>query len=276
MVRAMDASPDLPRQNRVPVFNLPRIVTVSIALLVGIHAVRMVLPDTLDLRVLLDLAFIPGRWSAALDPSRAADIVQAAGSAGGDADVLSAREEFARYLVASPEADPWTFASYALLHGSWLHVIFNVVWLAAFGSPVAQRYGAWRWGVLSLAGIVAGATLHWLIDPLSTMPLVGASAGISALMAAAARFVFVPPPAYRAGAPWQLPPRPPLQTIPELMRNRTAVLFLGIWLATNLIFGVLALPLGAGDGPIAWDAHLGGFVVGFFLLPLLEPRPRAR
>jgi len=273
-VASMDASPDLPRQNRVPVFNLPRIVTVSVALLVGIHTVRMILPDTLDLRVLLDLAFIPGRWSTALDPSRAADVVQAAASAGGDAEILAAREEFARYLVASPNADPWTFASYALLHGSWLHVIFNVVWLAAFGSPVAQRYGAWRWGVLSLAGIVAGAVLHWLIDPLSTMPLVGASAGISALMAAAARFVFVPPPAYRAGAPWQLPPRPPLQSVPELMRNRTAVLFLGVWLVTNLVFGLLALPLGAGDGPIAWDAHLGGFAVGFFLLPLLEPRAR--
>ena len=54
------------------------------------------------------------------------------------------------------------------------------------------------------------------------------------------------------------------------MRNRTAVLFLGIWFVTNLLFGVLALPLGGGEGPIAWDAHLGGFAAGFFLLPLME------
>jgi membrane associated rhomboid family serine protease len=167
---------------------------------------------------------------------------------------------------------PWTFATYGLLHGSWMHVIFNVVWLAAFGSPVARRYGAWRYGVLALAGVVAGAAFHLLVDPLSAMPLVGASAGISALMAAAARFVFRPPPAYRPAMAWQIAPRPPLETIPELLRNRNAVLFLAIWLGTNLLFGLISLPLGGGDAPIAWDAHLGGFLAGFFLLPLLEPR----
>ncbi|PXW63802.1 rhomboid family intramembrane serine protease [Methylobacterium sp. B4] len=266
----MDASPDLPRQGRVPVFNLPGIVTISIAVLAAIHLVRTVLPDGIDLSVLLNLAFIPARWTASFDPSTAAAIIGAAGEGAGGPELASARQEFARYLVTDPSAMPWTGASYALLHGSWMHLIFNVVWLAAFGAPVARRYGALRYAILALAGIVAGAVLHLLIDPYSLMPLVGASAGISALMAAAARFVFQPPPPFEAGAPWQLPPRPPLQTIPELMRNRTAVLFLGIWFVTNLLFGVLALPLGGGEGPIAWDAHLGGFAAGFFLLPLME------
>lgn len=268
----MDASPDLPRQGRVPVFNLPGIVTISIAVLAAIHLVRTVLPDEIDLSVLLNLAFIPARWTASFDPSTAAAIIGAAGEGAGGPELASARQEFARYLVTDPSAMPWTGASYALLHGSWMHLIFNVVWLAAFGAPVARRYGALRYAILAFAGIVAGAVLHLLIDPYSLMPLVGASAGISALMAAAARFVFQPPPPFEAGAPWQLPPRPPLQTIPELMRNRTAVLFLGIWFVTNLLFGVLALPLGGGEGPIAWDAHLGGFAAGFFLLPLMERR----
>ncbi|GJE78347.1 rhomboid family intramembrane serine protease [Methylorubrum suomiense] len=270
----MDASPDLPRQGRVPVFNLPGIVTASIAVIAGIHVVRSVLPDSFDLSVLLDLAFIPARWTASLDPSRAADIVRAAGEAAGDPAISAARQEFARYLVSDPSAMPWTFVSYALLHGSWMHLIFNSVWLAAFGAPVARRYGALRYGLLALAGIVAGAGLHLVLDPESAMPLVGASAGISALMAAAARFVFQPPPPFAAAAPWHLPPRPPLQTIPELLQNRTAMLFLGVLLGTNLLFGLLALPLGGSEGPIAWDAHLGGFVAGFFLLPLMEPRGR--
>ena len=75
----MDASPDLPRQGRVPVFNLPGIVTVSIAVLAGIHVLRSVLPDVTDLSVLLDLAFIPARWTAAFDPTSAAAIIRAAG-----------------------------------------------------------------------------------------------------------------------------------------------------------------------------------------------------
>ncbi|MRI54502.1 rhomboid family intramembrane serine protease [Methylobacterium sp. DB1607] len=266
----MDASPDLPRQGRVPVFNLPGIVTVSIAVLAGIHVLRSVLPDVTDLSVLLDLAFIPARWTAAFDPTSAAAIIRAAGEGAGGPEMASARQEFARYLVADPSAMPWTGVTYALLHGSWVHLIFNAVWLAVFGTPVARRYGALRYGLLALAGIVVGAVVHLLVDPYSLMPLVGASAGISALMAAAARFVFQPPPPFAAGAPWQLPPRPRLQTIPELLRNRPAVLFLAVWFVTNLLFGVLALPLGGSEGPIAWDAHLGGFAAGFFLLPLME------
>lgn len=270
----MDASPDLPRQGRVPVFNMPGIVTVSIAVLAAIHLIRTVLPDELDIAVLLDLAFIPARWTLSFDPSAAAEIVQRAGEGAGGAVVAAARQDFARYLVANPSAMPWTGVSYALLHGSWMHLIFNAVWLAAFGSPVARRYGALRYGVLALVGIVAGAVLHLLLDPFSPTPLVGASAGISALMAAAARFVFQPPPPFAAGAPWQLPPQPRLQTIPELFRNRPAMLFLAVWFVTNLLFGVLAVPLAGSEGPIAWDAHLGGFAAGFFLLPLMERRER--
>ncbi|GJD97228.1 rhomboid family intramembrane serine protease [Methylobacterium iners] len=268
----MDATPDLPRQSRVPVFNMPGVVTASIAVLVGLHALReLVLPDTWDITLLINLALIPGRWSVALDPARASDILAAAASASGDPDVMAARQAFARYVVAEPAAMPWTFASYALLHGSWMHVIFNTVWLAAFGSPVARRCGPLRYGALALAGAIAGGALHVLINPSSTAPLVGASAGVSALMAAAARFVFQPPPTGRASAPpWQLPPRQPLQTIPELLRNRTAVVFLAVWLGTNFLFGIIALPLGAEASAVAWDAHLGGFVAGFLLLPLID------
>ncbi|MFD0936608.1 rhomboid family intramembrane serine protease, partial [Methylobacterium trifolii] len=122
---------------------------------------------------------------------------------------------------------------------------------------------------------VAGGALHVAIDPLSAAPLVGASAGVSALMAAAARFVFQPPVSGYGTQPWQIPPRRPAETIPELMRNRTAVTFLAIWLATNLLFGVITLPLGSESAAVAWDAHLGGFVVGFFLFPFLDGR-RAR
>lgn len=60
----MDASPEFPRQSRVPVFNMPRVVTLSIGLLMAIQALReFVLPDTLDIRVVLDLALVPARWT---------------------------------------------------------------------------------------------------------------------------------------------------------------------------------------------------------------------
>ena len=138
----MDATPDLPRPPRVPVFNMPAVVTASVGILVLIHAVRQVLPDVWDITLLLDLALVPARWTLALDPDRAADVLKAASASGGSALEVEARKAFAAYLVADPGAMSWTFVSYALLHGSWAHVLLNSVWLAAFGTPVARRCGA--------------------------------------------------------------------------------------------------------------------------------------
>jgi membrane associated rhomboid family serine protease len=266
----MDATPDLPRPPRVPVFNMPAVVTASVGILVLIHAVRQVLPDVWDITLLLDLALVPARWTLALDPDRAADVLRAAAAVEGSALEVEARKAFAAYLVADPGAMPWTFVSYALLHGSWAHVLLNSVWLAAFGTPVARRCGAWRYGVIALVSTAAGGLLHVLIDPLSTVPLIGASAGVSGLMAAAVRFAFHPAEAASAAVPWQRPVPTRLQTIPELLRNRSAAVFLAIWFVTNLLFGLAALPLGLSDSAVAWDAHLGGFIAGFLLLPLVE------
>ncbi|ACL59971.1 rhomboid family intramembrane serine protease [Methylobacterium nodulans] len=271
----MDATPDLPRPPRVPVFNMPAVVTASVGLLVAIQAVRMLIPDTWDIALLVDLALVPARWTVAIDPSRADEVLRAAAAWPGSALEVEARTAFARYLIAENSANPWTFATYGLLHGSWAHVLLNSLWLAAFGTPVARRCGAWRYGVIALVATVVGGALHVLLDPLSTLPLVGASAGVSGLMAAATRFVFQPgaDPGLQPGLlPWQRPVPARLQSLSELLRNRAAALFLGIWFVTNLLFGLLAVPLGISDASIAWDAHLGGFAAGFFLLPLLEPR----
>ncbi|GJD35218.1 rhomboid family intramembrane serine protease [Methylobacterium aerolatum] len=271
----MDALPDFPRQSRAPVFNMPGVVTASIGVILAIQAIReYLLPDSADIRLVLDFALVPARWTIWFDPSRAADVLAAAGA--GAPDVAPLREAFARYIIGEGALEPWTLATYALLHGSWMHVIFNSVWLAAFGTPVARRCGPWRFLAIGLAGIVAGGLLHILVDPLGATPLVGASAGISALMAAASRFVFQPPVS-GYGAPWQVPVHRPVETIPELLRNRTAVSFLAIWLVTNLIFGVVSTPLLADSSAIAWDAHLGGFVVGFLLFPFFDrPGPVRR
>jgi membrane associated rhomboid family serine protease len=55
-----------------------------------------------------------------------------------------------------------------------------------------------------------------------------------------------------------------------VVRNSRAALFLGIWFATNLLFGIIAGPLGITDASIAWEAHIGGFLVGLLLFPLVD------
>jgi len=62
----------------------------------------------------------------------------------------------------------------------------------------------------------------------------------------------------------------PAQSLGQMLANRRAALFLAVWFATNLVFGVLATPLGIVDASIAWEAHLGGFVVGLLLFPWFD------
>lgn len=256
-----------------PIFNLPGVVAAVVAALVAVHGVRdLLLSDEVDFELLISLALVPSRWTVAWDPSRAEAVLQEAvrGFSGREA---FGREALARFLVADAGLKPWTFLGYALLHGSWGHVLLNGVWLAAFGTPVARRCGAARFALLSAAAAVGGAAAHLLLHPLGVAPLVGASAVVSGLMAAAARFVFAPsarrPPGHEGAGD---PAARPTQSLGELVRNRSAALFLAIWFATNLLFGLLAAPLGVTDASIAWEAHIGGFLVGLLLLPLIERR----
>jgi membrane associated rhomboid family serine protease len=97
--------------------------------------------------------------------------------------------------------------------------------------------------------------------------VIGASAADSGLMGAAARFIFRPGAALGAGAA-------ALQTrassLRELVFDRNALVFIAIWMATNFLFGVGATALGASDAPVAWIAHVGGFVAGLFAFALFD------
>jgi membrane associated rhomboid family serine protease len=98
--------------------------------------------------------------------------------------------------------------------------------------------------------------------------MIGASAAVSGMMAAAARFMFAPASERHGFDHSHLGPR---QSLPDLVGNSRAALFIGLWFATNLLFGIAAAPLGIVDASIAWEAHIGGFLVGLLLFPLLDP-----
>jgi membrane associated rhomboid family serine protease len=258
------------RPAREPIFNLPGVVLASILVLVGIQLLRdLALSDVADLEFILDWAVVPARWAVAYFGVKPEDILAGLAGPGGGADSRF-RIEVARYILAEGAAKPWTAVTYAFLHGSWTHVVLNCIWLAAFGTPVARRCGAWRFLVLGLAAAVGGALAHVLVYPEQILPLVGASAGISGMMAAAAWFMFAP-------APWLLegrladPHERPRETLVHIVRNQRVLIFLAVWFGSNFLFSVLAQPLGLTDASIAWEAHVGGFLVGLVLFPFLDP-----
>jgi membrane associated rhomboid family serine protease len=142
------------------------------------------------------------------------------------------------------------------------------VWIVAFGPPLARRFGPVKFFLFFAVTAVCGAALHWAVAMMDFVPLIGASAAASGFMAGAARFMFLP------GAP--LGPRGlprgvgRAATLVEVMTDRRALIFIGAWLATNVVFGAGAQALGASEAPVAWIAHIGGFAGGLLLFPLFD------
>lgn len=258
-----------PPPGREPIVNLPAVVTWLIALLVLIQAGRMLLSAFDDYMLMAWLAFVPARLSLWLDPERAQDVLSGLSQSLPGQD-LADRIQLVRMLLADSGPRLWTLVTYGLLHGSWLHLVSNVVWLAAFGSPVARRLGASRF--LNLLGLatIGGALLHWFSRDLDVLPLVGASAAISGATAAAIRFVFAPGLRFGALGDDAVVKAIPAEPLGQLWRNSRALLFVGIWFVTNILFGAGLVPIFGEETSIAWEAHIGGFMVGLLLFPLLD------
>jgi membrane associated rhomboid family serine protease len=223
---------------REPLFNLPLVVIALIALCVIVDLVRLyVLDRDQDFLLVVYGAFIPIRYSGQFP-----------------LEVVS---------FTSP-------ITYSLLHGSLPHLAINMIWLAAFGSPLANRLGAARFVLFWVAASVAAAALHYVLHMTSQAPLVGASGAISGMMGAAARFGF-----RIDRSSGQSAFGGPIMPIQSVLRSRGVVSFLAVWMVINLATGLVNFV--PGDvSQIAWEAHIGGFIVGFFAIDRFDRRRPAK
>jgi membrane associated rhomboid family serine protease len=256
---------------REKIFNLPGAVTALLLVFFLVHLARVALPGGLDIRLLATFAFIPGRFGFLYDPADVLTRLNDLSRASSDQAELA---QF--FLTYAPQDLLWlTPVSYAFLHGSWTHLILNGVWLAAFGAPVARRFGATRFLLLNLLGALAGAAFYFAFHANDLSPMIGASAAISACFGVAARFVFQPG---AFGPDPDSPPiigPPPLASFGEMVRNRQTLAFVGFWFAINLFTGLAGQGSGLVEAPVAWEAHIGGFLAGLFAAPLFDQRRKA-
>ena len=255
------------------IFNVPLVVLVMVAVLVGIHALRGFLSAEQDLELLAQFSFVPGRFTYAFDPQRVSDAYDSLAAAD------ETRAEIARIFFGDGKPLWWTPITYAFLHGNWTHVGFNCLWFVAFGAAVARRFRAARFLIFALIAAVAGALAHFLTHMDDLQPVIGASAVVSATMAAAARFVFQP------GAPLgeslgfagrrdtEHAYRQPALPLFGIFADRRALTFLVIWLLANFLFGITPGLPGVGAATIAWEAHIGGFMFGLFGFRLFDRPP---
>jgi membrane associated rhomboid family serine protease len=216
------------------------------ALLFAVHLVRLfVLAPKAELEFLLLFAFIPARY----DPT----LLIAGAMPGGFA------------------ADIWTFITYALIHADFMHLGFNSIWLLAFGTPIARRFGALRFFVFLAVTAAAGAAAHLLTHARELQPMVGASAAVSGAMAGSIRFAF-----QRGGPLWTRGEEPAVYRMPALpliaaLSDRRILIFLIVWFGLNFLFGLGSLSITGSEQIVAWEAHVGGFVAGLLLFGLFDP-----
>jgi membrane associated rhomboid family serine protease len=151
------------------------------------------------------------------------------------------------------------------IHGGFLHIAGNMLYLFIFGAAVEYRMGASRYLIFYFTAGIAAALATVLIAPASSVPVIGASGAIAGVL----------------GAYFILYPRGRILTILPIFIfvqfiEIPAVIYLLFWFAVQLYAG-LEEGGRAGMGGVAWWAHVGGFMFGVALGPMLAmSRPRRR
>lgn len=144
-----------------------------------------------------------------------------------------------------------TFVTYMFLHGGWLHLIGNMLFLWVFGDNVEHAMGRLRFLFFYIACGVAGGVAHYLSVPDSTAPLIGASAAVAGVVAA---YLMLFPHA----KVWIL-------LFMRIPLKLAAKWVLGAW----IVFQVVNLLLST-DPQTAWWAHIGGLAAGAVLVVFLR------
>jgi membrane associated rhomboid family serine protease len=144
------------------------------------------------------------------------------------------------------------------MHGGWMHLIGNMLYLWIFGDNVEDSMGHGRFVVFYLLCGVAAALAQAIPDPSSTIPMVGASGAISGVLGA---YLLLYPHA-------RVLVLIPLGFILQTVRLPAGIV-LALWFVLQLVSNMMAQP---GSGGVAFRAHIGGFVAGMLLVLVFRKR----
>ena len=153
-----------------------------------------------------------------------------------------------------------TVLTSAFLHGGWLHLGGNMLYLWIFGDNVEDAMGPVRFVLFYCLCALGAALAQGLVDPSSTVPMIGASGAIAGVL----------------GAYLVLHPRAAVRVLLVILIffrfiHLPAWLVLGVWIAGQFIAVPAALN-NTGGGGVAYFAHIGGFVTGMVLIPFFKRR----
>jgi membrane associated rhomboid family serine protease len=151
-----------------------------------------------------------------------------------------------------------TLLTSQFLHGGWLHLLGNLLFMWIFANNIEDDLGRLAFLTFYLGGGVAAGLTQVAIDPGSTVPMIGASGAIAAVL----------------GGYLVLFPRARITSLVFLgffyqLIDVPAIVVLGFWFVLQLIDGLASLGFAGTDGGVAFFAHIGGFVAGLIAARLL-------
>jgi rhomboid family protein len=157
-------------------------------------------------------------------------------------------------LSLAPSEVYTTFLTTLFLHGGWIHLLSNMWMLWVFGNNIEDRLGHFMFLCFYLLGGLVATLTHYAVNPISDVPVVGASGAVAAALGAYA--ISYPNAKVRTLIFFGIP----------LIVDIPALVLLGLWFVLETISGLLQLH---GDivSPVANWAHVGGFIAGIVLLP---------
>jgi membrane associated rhomboid family serine protease len=169
--------------------------------------------------------------------------------------------------------EPLTLITSQFLHGGFMHILGNMLFLWIFGNNIEDQLGHVKYVIFYLTCGALAALAQWIFSTQSGIPSLGASGAIAGVLGAyILRF-----PNARVRTLLFLGP---FITFPDI----PAIFFLGIWFVQQALYGVASLnvpsTIGMEEGGVAYWAHIGGFVFGAILGPLMglfssDSRPRS-
>ena len=151
-----------------------------------------------------------------------------------------------------------TFLTAMFLHGGWIHLIMNMWMLWIFGNNVEDHLGRFMYVCFYLVGGMIGTICQWAADPHSTMPVIGASGAVAAVLGGYA--ITYPKAMVRTLIFFGL----------IMVIELPALVVLGVWFLLQMVAGLRIMPELFGAEHVAFWAHIGGFLAGVALMPLLS------
>lgn len=202
------------RSGKQPFLNLPATTKYLAGSLLGVYIIMaFILTSSQERWVIENFAFIPGRFTGELP--------------------------FTYTTIFTP-------LSYMWLHGGITHLLLNTVMLVAFGAGIERWFGGKKLVLMMVLSGLCGLLFHMIFYPTSTVPVIGASGGVSGFFAVI--LVMINKGQWRGG--------------PGNMGGGILP-FAVLWIVISLLSAFFS---GFGYGTIAWAVHIGGFLGGFLLM----------